>query len=853
MARKSNSADDSAPIPGERRGHTGFEPFANTTEEVALSVPLPQPNDGGEATTHNEALEPMPGGATTRGDGRAVRRDPPDSDSQPILEPVQIIESTSHSALPPVVGGALDFDATSHESPPDDGMSPIIGEPTPADTPAAREALGAFADPPGDSPEHTTIDGDLLSKIAALPPREKSPRAERESGRGSRPKRRGTDVDQALAAAAIEAITTGAESQPFEESKSASVSKGDGPGSTVILNGEGRRGRDLESSAVGRLGPAFPENEDDPPSSEMPTSARPSVAPPYSGDGPRSAMKTRAGGGGPGLAQGPGSGSITGDVPTADDDGWSDFQEASDEWGRSDSVSAVKPSSRRSVSAQKPTKRKRDTGVYGPQEREHPEPVVRLIVISAEDKGPIEIHGEDVTLGREADNQVVLKDPSISRKHARLTRVEDGWDLIDLHSGNGTYVNGKRIERALVKNNDEIRLGSATFRFADTSDGMRPVDASAAPVLAGSNRVAFFARLRENPRLRTVVYGSAILTCVLLATLVVMFSNRGASKTHAEVFEYYLQGVEAFKQRHWVSAEGFFAAALQHDRDHQRSRRYLEAIAVEKRAEQALLAAKERLNAQDLSGAYENALQGSDSLFFGIEAQKLIGIVARDADERINRARAALVNDDKTTAKALLDGLEFYSAYRSDLNELRRQAGLPPIAGRSVNILQQYDTPTPRDERKRREGPDHKPTETRPRSATSEATDILAEGRIDEAISKLRALGDNKEAVELIERIGKFGSLYDEGLQELRLKRQENAIRQLTQALQLLERMTGQGRGELSKKVRADLADGLYLRAVAQYQAGSLEDAEKTLKLATNYSERHQQSVNLLTKIQTER
>ena len=845
MARKSNSADDSsAPVPGERRGQSGFEPHASTTEELIAPLVVPS-HDDGEMTTHNESHRGLIDDSTSHGEAYDGGR----RAAAPQMSPRLISESTSHgSYVPPP--GSMDFDSTSHAPPPEGALAAIVGDPTPADTPVSNEAL----DPDEPSPEHTTVDGELLSKIAATPQREKSARRERESGRGSRPKRRGTDVDDAVAAAAIEAITTHPEAEPFDDkSKSQSVSRGDGPGSTVILQGDDRRGRDLDSSAVGRLGPAFPENEDDPPpSSEMPTSARPGVAPPYQGDGPRSAMKTRAGGGGPGLAQGPGSGSITGDVPTADDDGWSDFQEASDEWGRSDSVS-VKPSSRRSVSAQKPPKRKRETGVYGPEEREHPEPIVRLIVVSAEDKGPIEIHGEDVTLGREADNQVVLKDPSISRKHARLTRVEDGWDLIDLHSGNGTYVNGKRIDRALVKNNDEIRLGSATFRFADTSDGLRPVDASAAPVLAGSNRVAFFARLRENPRLRTIVYGSAILTCILLAALVVMFSNSGASKTHAEVFEYYLQGVEAFKQRHWVSAEGFFAAALQHDRDHQRSRRYLEAIAVEKRAEQALLAAKDRLNAQDLSGAYENALQASDSLFFGADAQKLIGIVARDADERINRARAALANDDKTTAKALLDGLEFYSAYRSDLNELRKHAGLPPIAGRSVNILQQYDTPTPRDERKRRENAEQRPSESRPRSATAEATDILAEGRIDEAISKLRALGDNKEAVDIIDRIGKFGSLYDEGLQELRLKRQENAIRQLTQALQILERMTGQGRGELSKKVRADLADALYLRAVAQYQGRNLEEAEKTLKLATSYSERHQQSVNLLTKIQTER
>lgn len=869
MARKSNNGDDSPPSSGERRardrgsakalhdvinagdadGSSGFEAGAVVTDELAITAPHPPYVDDGEMTAHSDPLESM----TTIDPGAShpppPARSPRDSGSFGALLPASIIENTSHGG-DGAAAQAMDFDSTSHAPPPEGALQGLVPEPTPIDTSADEEVRGP------DPVEHTTIDSNLLEQLTAE--RREKEHADRDSGRGSRPKRRGADIEQAVAAStALDTLSTNGDGQPFEEksaSVSVSVSKGDAPGSTMILTGQAARAAtaDLESSAVGRLGPAFPDADDDqPPSSEMPTSAKPGIAPHYQGDGPRSQMKTRAGGGGPGLAQGPGSGSITGDVATADDDGWSDFQEASDEWGGQDSVS-VKPAARRgSVSAQKQPKRKRETGVYGPEEREHPEPIVRLIVVQAEDKGPIEIHGEDVTMGREADNQVVLKDPSISRKHARLTRVEDGWDLIDLHSGNGTFVNGKRIDRALVKNNDEIRLGSATFRFADTSDGLRAVDASAAPVLAGNNRIAFFARLRENPRLRTVVYGSAFLSVVLLVALAVLAGTNGSNKVHAEVFEYYLQGVEAFKQRHWVSAEGFFAAALQHDRDHQRSRRYLEAIAVEKRAEQALISAKERLNAQDLSSAYENALQASDSLFFGVDAQKIIGIVARDADERINRARVALANGDKTTAKALLDGLEFYSAYRADLNELRKDAGLPPIVNKSVNILQQYDTPTPREERKRREV-EQRPTEPKPRSATSEATDIFAEGRVDEAISKLRALGENKEAVDLIDRIGKFGALYDEGREELRVKRQENAIQKLTQALQLLERTTGV-RGELSKKVRSDLAGALYLRGVAQYQAGALDEAEKTLKLATSYSDHHQQSVNLLTKIQTER
>jgi ABC transport system ATP-binding/permease protein len=81
-------------------------------------------------------------------------------------------------------------------------------------------------------------------------------------------------------------------------------------------------------------------------------------------------------------------------------------------------------------------------------------------------------------IGRATDNEVVVSDLGVSRYHAELRRSSTGFEIVDLGSHNGTYVNGQRVSSAPVTEADIIGIGPATFHmvgqelqeFIDTGD-----------------------------------------------------------------------------------------------------------------------------------------------------------------------------------------------------------------------------------------------------------------------------------------------------------------------------------------------------------------------------------------------
>jgi hypothetical protein len=72
---------------------------------------------------------------------------------------------------------------------------------------------------------------------------------------------------------------------------------------------------------------------------------------------------------------------------------------------------------------------------------------------------------QPMTVGRKADNHVVLNDQSVSRHHARLHFDGSDFRLADLSSTNGTFVNSTPITEAILEDHDRLTFGSVDLTF----------------------------------------------------------------------------------------------------------------------------------------------------------------------------------------------------------------------------------------------------------------------------------------------------------------------------------------------------------------------------------------------------
>ena len=76
------------------------------------------------------------------------------------------------------------------------------------------------------------------------------------------------------------------------------------------------------------------------------------------------------------------------------------------------------------------------------------------------DSRVFDLYGEDITIGREYGHDLQLTHPSVSREHASLTWKAGGYEIDDVGSHNGVYVNSERVtEKRLLNSGDVVQLG----------------------------------------------------------------------------------------------------------------------------------------------------------------------------------------------------------------------------------------------------------------------------------------------------------------------------------------------------------------------------------------------------------
>ncbi len=127
--------------------------------------------------------------------------------------------------------------------------------------------------------------------------------------------------------------------------------------------------------------------------------------------------------------------------------------------------------------------------------------MARLVINDGSSTRTVELSDPTTVAGRSAENKIHIEDKQASRKHFQLEKTEYGVKLVDLESRNGTRVNDRVVNQALLRPGDRITIGKHTLTFEDPAFKEPPADVAArfAPASAGPAMAALPAEKAAPP------------------------------------------------------------------------------------------------------------------------------------------------------------------------------------------------------------------------------------------------------------------------------------------------------------------------------------------------------------------
>jgi len=148
----------------------------------------------------------------------------------------------------------------------------------------------------------------------------------------------------------------------------------------------------------------------------------------------------------------------------------------------------------------------------------------------------VEIKPVPFKIGRQTDNQLVLRDSRASRNHAQILLENGQYVIEDSGSRHGIYVNGTRVERQILRNSDRIEFGvSDSYQLIFALDGVElkrlmeqlPAQEPALKTGAGTSLAKLRAVLEVARTLQTGFSTQEVLNAVVDAALTVTGAERG--------------------------------------------------------------------------------------------------------------------------------------------------------------------------------------------------------------------------------------------------------------------------------------------------------------------------------------
>ena len=77
----------------------------------------------------------------------------------------------------------------------------------------------------------------------------------------------------------------------------------------------------------------------------------------------------------------------------------------------------------------------------------------------------LKIDQDEIIIGRDTGNDIQIDNIAVSREHARIIKGPNYYFIEDMSSKNGTFVNGKKINKKFLKEDDEITIGKHSLKI----------------------------------------------------------------------------------------------------------------------------------------------------------------------------------------------------------------------------------------------------------------------------------------------------------------------------------------------------------------------------------------------------
>lgn len=484
-----------------------------------------------------------------------------------------------------------------------------------------------------------------------------------------------------------------------------------------------------------------------------------------------------------------------------------------------------------------------------------------------------QIERGEIHLGRGLDNDIILEDPSISRNHAELRHKHGAWQIVDMQSGNGTFVGGQKITQASFVPGETLGLGHATYRFELLGEGFEHVSADIAMPQAEVVSEAMHApkqRAKQHSVAASIVHEDShsaqsrvrtwivagletsfwqrwrwpILGVLALSSGVMGMYGWHTLRTwdwvgplHTTRFSYYRQGVDALNEQHWEQAQAAFQAIVDGDPNSLHGQRYLRlAIQGEHDAKQLVLA-QQAVQAKQWSVAYAT-LVGMDEGLFHKEVRLVKAQITEKVEALIRQAFVALEQNQTDMAKQQLMQAESIIPNRPDVALLRSRIDATLTVSEEQKVAQSQAQQV--QQRKRRPEPLIAPV--------AQALRDFNAGQPDTALIALDASAA-PASQKLAAKIREFSKTYQMGLVEYRGKRAFNAIQALTQA-QTQALHIGGPKGKLIAQIKVKLADMYYVIGVQAFAGGHLAEASEAWHQATKLVPDHALSERKLAELE---